>query len=131
MGLPSLSSESLVSPTSKAVGGLGRSDQIETKIGDQKMTVRQMIKGWHFDPRDTAQQRYILRTNRSAQRVRRDFPAKTVISNTISGMRGVVDRHVPGNAADGGHLVVLWDNGITGKVTLTAQGPNGPAIIKL
>jgi hypothetical protein len=91
---------------------------------------RQAVTGWHFDPRDTPQQRTILRQRRNAQRVRRDFPAKTRIRNTISGWEGIVERHVPGVSADGGTLVVLWDNGIIGRVNVVAQGSNGPAIVK-
>lgn len=80
------------------------------------------ITGWHFDPQDTAQQRHWLRTCRTAQLVRRDFPAGTRVRARQSGELGTVLRHVPGTNAQGGYLLVRWDRtsevGRTGPIAL-------------
>lgn len=65
---------------------------------------------------DTPGQKRALRT-RAARTVRARFPAGTPIVVPISGMRGVVKRHVPMRDAQGGYLVVEWENGHTGRVT--------------
>jgi hypothetical protein len=78
---------------------------------------------WHFDARDTPQQRSILRTCRSAQRVRERFPTGTRIESVHKSMRrterlgvfGTVARHVPGTNSQGGYLVIDWDNGHQGR----------------
>lgn len=81
---------------------------------------RPSITGWHFDPRDTPQQRTILRRTRSAQWVRLHFPAGTRVEATPNGTlgngrKGTVERHVPGSNSQGGTIVVAWDSGTTGR----------------
>lgn len=79
------------------------------------MSRRTPVTGWHFDPRDTRQQRHWLRTQRTAQIVRRDFPRGTRIRGRVGGQEGTVERHVPGTGAQGGYLVISWDSGTTGR----------------
>jgi hypothetical protein len=73
---------------------------------------------------DTPQQKVILRQSAIARKVRAKFPEGTRV---LSGgndravlARGVVQRHVPGSNAQGGYLVVLWDNGHTGRHSAVA-----------
>lgn len=73
---------------------------------------------WHFDPQDNDEQRRILRSNKSAQTTRRRFPSGTrVVPREASDATnvGTVKRHVPGVNAQGGYLLVEWDNGATGR----------------
>lgn len=75
-------------------------------------------------PVDTPQQRMALRTNSVARWVRRTYPSGTrVVATPGAGcqprpgaMHGTVVRHVPMLNAQGGHLTVRWDNGVTGRV---------------
>lgn len=77
---------------------------------------RERVTGWHFDPQDTPQQRHTLRTHRTSQLVRRDFPAGTRVRARASSEMGTVQRHVPGLNAQGGYLLVKWDrNGVVGR----------------
>jgi hypothetical protein len=76
-----------------------------------------MAARWHFDPRDTPQQRAILRRSRTAQKVRATMSAGTRVVVPLSGVEGVVERHVPGTNAQGGSLTVRWDSGVVGRVT--------------
>jgi hypothetical protein len=62
---------------------------------------------------DTPQQRRALRSNKAARFVRKNFPAGTRVTSGV--MEGTVIRHVPGLNAQGGHLVITWDNGHTGN----------------
>lgn len=62
---------------------------------------------------DTPQQRAALRQSRTARKVRERFPEGTRV--TAGAGEGTVKRHVPQGNAQGGHLVVLWDNGVTGR----------------
>lgn len=62
---------------------------------------------------DTPQQRRALRSNKAARWVRKNFPEGTRVTSGV--MNGTVTRHVPGLNAQGGHLVVEWDNGVTGR----------------
>jgi hypothetical protein len=70
---------------------------------------------------DTPQQQAVLRQSRVARKVRAKFPAGTRVAS-IGGpqskrqMEGTVKRHVPGTNAQGGYLLVEWDNGITGRI---------------
>lgn len=73
------------------------------------------MSGWHFDPQDSPTQRSCLKRSRSAQRCRIKFPAGTHV--TTGRMAGVVKRHVPGGNSQGGYLVVLWENGVTGRIS--------------
>jgi hypothetical protein len=66
---------------------------------------------------DTPQQKAILRQCKSARKVRATFPAGTRVVVDVSGVEGTVRRHVPGTDAQGGYLVVEWDNGVTGRIT--------------
>lgn len=63
---------------------------------------------------DTPQQARILRTNHTARYVRAKFPAGTRVASR-AGVTGTVTRHVPGTNAQGGYIVVAWDNGRTGR----------------
>jgi hypothetical protein len=76
------------------------------------------MTGWHFDPRDTPQQRTVLRRSTSAQQARIRFPAGQRV--TTGRATGTVERHVPGYNSQGGHLVVRWDNGHVGRVGTVA-----------
>lgn len=67
---------------------------------------------------DTPQQQAILRQSRTARRVRRDFPQGTRVRTRV--MSGTVYRHVPHTNAQGGVLVVDWDNGVRGRVSPVA-----------
>lgn len=87
------------------------------------MAKRERVTGWHFDPQDTLEQRCTLRSRRSAQLTRKHFPAGTRVqmdpkAYPRSTMLGTVTRHVPLSNAQGGYLVVQWDNG--------HKGPLGP-----
>jgi hypothetical protein len=68
---------------------------------------------------DTKQQRAILRQNKAARWVRKTYPAGTrVTSAHYDGLPvGVVKRHVPHSNAQGGVLVVEWENGHVGRVS--------------
>lgn len=73
---------------------------------------------------DTKQQQAILRQSATARKVRARFPEGTRV---LSGgndraplARGVVVRHIPMTNAQGGTLVVLWDNGNTGRHSAVA-----------
>jgi hypothetical protein len=79
------------------------------------------MTGWHFDARDTPQQRSILRRSRQAQKVRAMFPPETRV--TTGRMTGVVKRHVPCGNSQGGHLVVTWENDVTGRISPIAVEP--------
>jgi len=80
--------------------------------------------GW----KDTPQQRAILRSNPTARKVRRRFPQGQRVhvrvftkdgSGVMIGLSvlgGTVYRHVPGNNAQGGSVVVDWDNGHRGTM---------------
>lgn len=73
---------------------------------------------WHFDSQDSDYDKRILRSNKSAQTTRRRFPSGTrVVPREASDATnvGTVKRHVPGINAQGGYLVVEWDNGTTGR----------------
>lgn len=65
---------------------------------------------------DTPQQKHILRSSRTAARVRRMFPRGTRVEATAAADRpgngriGTVAAHIPGSSADGGRLTVLWDD---------------------
>lgn len=83
-----------------------------------------VIPSMTTDPRDTPAQKRILRSSATARKVRQNFPAGTRIRSS-AGTTGTVLRHVPGLSADGGYLVIQWDNppfgdGI-GRLTLTSQ----------
>jgi hypothetical protein len=71
---------------------------------------------------DTPQQRAILRQNATARKVRAKFPPGTRVAS-IGGtpprriQEGTVVRHVPGSNAQGGTLVVEWDNGRTSRLS--------------
>jgi len=69
------------------------------------------------DTQDTPQQKWALRRNRHAAQVRRDFPKGTRVMGA-PGVFGTVKRHVPAMTSLGGVLVVEWDNGTTGRVTV-------------
>lgn len=76
--------------------------------------------------RDTPQQKMALRTNRTARKVRLKFPEGTRVV-AVGGpdgqpgtVHGTVVRHVPGTNAQGGHLVIEWDNGA--KNNMVAAG---------
>jgi hypothetical protein len=68
---------------------------------------------------DTRQQRAILRQNATARKVRRDFPKGTRVEGFTgergTGAFGTVERHVPHTNAQGGVLIVAWDNGSVGR----------------
>ena len=65
---------------------------------------------------DTRQQQAALRQNQAARAVRERFPEGTRVVARTGGMGGTVTRHVPALTSQGGHLVVEWDNGQTGRV---------------
>jgi GNAT superfamily N-acetyltransferase len=75
-------------------------------------------------PEDTPQQKMALRTNRAARKVRERFgPGTRVVVTPGAGAEprggaqtGTVRRHVPGTNAQGGYLVVQWDNGREGRI---------------
>jgi len=75
---------------------------------------RERVTGWQYDEQDTPQQKAILRQNRSAQAARKKFPVGTRVEPERGGPSGVVKRHVPGNNAQGGKVIVEWENGKTG-----------------
>ena len=82
---------------------------------------------------DNPQQRAALIRNRAARTVRARFPAGTVVRGRGAGPdapSGVVLRHIPMGDAQGGVLVVRWDNGITGRAQpgalLVAAPPTAP-----
>lgn len=74
---------------------------------------------------DTPQHKAILRQCPAAQKVRKRFPRGTRVhaarhdlqgrTVSLSVRGGTIQRHVPGTNAQGGYLVVLWDNGTTGR----------------
>lgn len=68
---------------------------------------------------DTRQQRAVLRQNRTARAVRADYPAGTRVEGFTgqhgTGAFGTVKRHVPHTNAQGGVLIVQWDNGSEGR----------------
>jgi hypothetical protein len=66
----------------------------------------------------TTQQQKALRSNRVARAVRRAFPEGQRVEGAC-GHHGTIERHVPGLNAQGGHLVVRWDNGATGGHSAT------------
>lgn len=70
-------------------------------------------------PKDTPQQAAILRSpqGRAARKVRAKFPAGTRVTaaGRDTGLEGTVRRHVPMTNAQGGTLVVEWDNGTEGR----------------
>lgn len=69
---------------------------------------------------DTPQQKAVLRQNKTARKVRAMYPQGTRVTTGI--MEGTVYRHVPHTNAQGGVVVVDWDNGIRGRI--------GPIAIK-
>jgi hypothetical protein len=69
---------------------------------------------------DTPQQAHIVRTNRAARKVRAMFaPGTRVMGREFADDSGkpvgVVQYHVAQSNAQGGILVVLWDNGTVGR----------------
>jgi hypothetical protein len=74
---------------------------------------------------DTKQQKAILRTHKTAQKVRERFPAGMWVRARVGGMDGVVERHVPGTNAQGGVLVIRWDTGHVGRVSPITVMPLG------
>lgn len=66
---------------------------------------------------DTPQQKLALRTNPTARKVRALFPEGTRVMG-VPAVYGTVQRHVPGLNALGGYLVVKWDTGTTGRVSV-------------
>lgn len=62
---------------------------------------------------DTPQQRAILRQSAAARKARARFPEGTRVDSGAA--HGTVVRHVPGNNAQGGTIVVRWDNGTIGR----------------
>lgn len=70
---------------------------------------------------DTPEQARILRMKGAgaARKVRKVFPEGTRVAARagarISEVHGTVVRHVPGLNAQGGYLLVTWDNGNTGR----------------
>jgi hypothetical protein len=71
---------------------------------------------------DTKQQAAVLRQSKTAQAVRRQFPEGTRVrpnQSVYAGLTttGVVKRHIPMTDAQGGVLVVEWDNGTTGRMS--------------
>ena len=71
-----------------------------------------------YSDQDTPQQRAALKASKVAQIVRRQFPATQRVegrAHSGTGRLGTVQRHVPQLNAQGGYLVVLWDNGATGR----------------
>ncbi len=76
---------------------------------------------------DTPQQKMALRQNKIARKVREKFPpgSRVVVTRGDGGawrgsMEGTIKRHVPGMNAQGGHFVVVWDNGSTGRYSAVA-----------
>jgi hypothetical protein len=76
---------------------------------------------------DTAQQAQALRRNPVARSVRRTFPTGTRVEGWAgsgpTGALGTVKRHVPQNNAQGGYLVIRWDNGETGRHSAISVHP--------
>jgi hypothetical protein len=68
---------------------------------------------------DTRQQQATLRQSATARKVRARFPAGTRVEGFTgergTGSFGSVRRHVPQGNAQGGLLVVEWDNGVVGR----------------
>jgi hypothetical protein len=72
---------------------------------------------------DTPQQKAILRQSRVARAMRQRFPEGQRVeavsgqgpTSSASGKLGTVQRHVPGQDAQGGYMVVLWDYTWDGK----------------
>ena len=66
---------------------------------------------------DTPQQKAVLRQSPTARRVRKMWPAgaRVTAAGHDTGVLGTIQRHVPMTNAQGGDLVVLWDNGTTGR----------------
>lgn len=64
---------------------------------------------------DTPAQKLTLRRSKVARWVRKTFPrgtrveATAIFSEPGNGRFGTVVSHIPGQSADGGRLVVLWD----------------------
>jgi hypothetical protein len=89
---------------------------------------------FHYDPRDTPQQRAILRRQRTAQWVRHHFPVGTRVTTREIGSRvprpdgwtGTVVRHVPGQSADGGSLIIDWDPRDDNPFAGTNANPDRP-----
>jgi hypothetical protein len=77
---------------------------------------------------DTPQQARILKTNKTARKVRERYGPGTRVGS-VGGpdgeikATGTVIRHVPGGNAQGGYLVVRWDNGQEGRI--------GPIAVKV
>jgi len=67
------------------------------------------------DERDTTGHLRALRQNPTARKVRARFPRGTRVQGRVGGQTGTVNRHVPGGNAQGGVLLVDWDNGSTGR----------------
>lgn len=77
----------------------------------------------------TAQERAVLRTNRVARHVHAKFTVGTRVvaadgappvdpnaqPRRFGTVEGTVKRHIPMPNAQGGTIVVEWDNGITGR----------------
>lgn len=78
---------------------------------------------------DTPQQRATLRRSAVARRVRRDYPQGQRVESVPgpgmsgNGVFGTVHRHVPQSNAQGGHLVVDWDNGHRGRISPISVRP--------
>jgi hypothetical protein len=69
---------------------------------------------------DTTQQKAILRQCPNARYTRKRWPVGTRVTARMKDdkpgpVEGTVKRHVPGTNAQGGYLVVEWDNGNTGR----------------
>lgn len=66
---------------------------------------------------DTPSQKRTLRQSKTARKVRAMYPEGTRVTAAghETGLDGTVVRHVPGLNAQGGHLVVRWDNGSEGR----------------
>jgi hypothetical protein len=73
---------------------------------------------------DTKQQSAVLRQSAVARKVRRDFPPGTRVEGFTgvkgTGSFGTVARHVPHSNAQGGVLVIDWDNGHRGRHSAVA-----------
>ena len=57
---------------------------------------------------DTPQQKLALRSNKTAQLVRKRFPVGTRVES-VAGMKGTVLRHIPALTSLGGMLKIEWD----------------------
>ena len=70
---------------------------------------------------DTKQQKAVLRQSKTARKVRAMYPQGTRVGSTPDMgetflMSGTVYRHIPQTNAQGGVVIVDWDNGIRGRI---------------